>query len=101
MATTTVDIGTLITKRPEMHSGRPCIAGTGTTVLAVVDLYQQGYSPEQIQEQFPSLPWAGILAALTYWAANPDEIAGYFAEDDEAGKQLMRMAQGRNGRRAG
>lgn len=79
---TAVDIGTLITKKPELHSGRPCIAGTGTTVQAIVALYQQGYSAEEIKrEHYPHLPWPGILAALTYWAANPDEIQGYFLED--------------------
>ena len=79
---TAVDIGTLITKRPDMHSGRPCIAGTGTTVLAIVDLFEQGYGPTEIKNlHFPHLPLAGILAALTYWAANPEEIDGYFRED--------------------
>jgi uncharacterized protein (DUF433 family) len=81
---TAVDIGTLITKRPEMHSGRPCIAGTGTTVLAIVALYEQGFGPQGIHEQFPQLSLAGILAALTYWAANPEEVEGYFREDHEA-----------------
>lgn len=68
-----------------MHSGRPCIAGTGTTVLAIVLLYEQGNSPAQIQsEHFPHLPLEGIFAALAYWTANKDEIAGYFREDEEA-----------------
>lgn len=81
----TVDIGTLITSRPEMHGGKPCIAGTGLTVLAIVDAYQEGYTPEQIQsEQFPHIPLASIFAALTYWAANPDEIAEWFRLDEEA-----------------
>lgn len=81
----TVDIGTLITKKPELHSGRPCIAGTGTTVLAIVEWFQQGYDPVAIKElHFPHLPLAGIFAALAYWAANRDEIERYFQEDEEA-----------------
>jgi uncharacterized protein (DUF433 family) len=79
----TVDIGTLIYKDPAMHGGRPCIAGTGTTVLAIVDLYEQGNSPADIKsEHFPHLPLEGIFAALTYWAANSEEIANYFREDE-------------------
>ena len=80
----TVDIGTLITKRPEMHGGKPCVAGTGLTVLPIVDLYQQGLSPAEIQEQYPHISLASVLAALTYWAANPDEIAEWFRLDEEA-----------------
>lgn len=80
----TVDIGTLITKRPDLHGGKPCIAGTGLTVLPIVDLYQQGFSPAEIQAQFSHISLASVLAALTYWAANPDEIAEWFRLDDEA-----------------
>jgi uncharacterized protein (DUF433 family) len=87
---TAVDIGTLITKRPEMHSGRPCIAGTGTTVLAIVDLFEQGIPPTDIRRLHrPDLSLAGIFAALTYWAANPEEIEGYFREDEEVHDELF------------
>jgi uncharacterized protein (DUF433 family) len=81
----TVDIGTLITKNPEMHSGRPCLAGTGMTVLAIVGLYEQGISAEEIlKDHFDHLDLARIYAALAYWAANREEIDGYFREDAEA-----------------
>jgi uncharacterized protein (DUF433 family) len=91
---TAVDIGTLITKRPEMHSGRPCVAGTGTTVLAIVGWFKQGYGPTEIKElHFPHLPLAGILAALTYWAANSEEIDGYFREDQEAHEEWLAEVQ--------
>lgn len=79
-----VDIGTLITKRPEMHGGKPCIAGTGLSILPIVDLYRQGLTPAAIQEQYPHISLASILAALTYWAANPDEIDEWFRLDDQA-----------------
>ncbi|MGE0600974.1 MAG: DUF433 domain-containing protein [Dehalococcoidia bacterium] len=79
----TVDIGTLIYKDPAMHSGRPCIAGTGTTVLAVDYLYNQGLSPKQITEELP-LSLASVFAALAYVTANRDEIDGYLREDEEA-----------------
>jgi len=92
----TVDIGTLITKDPAMHSGRPCIAGTGTTVLAIVDLYEQGYRPAEIKaDHFPHLPLEGIFAALAYWAANAEEIESYF-QDDEDSERLW-LAEGRQG----
>jgi uncharacterized protein (DUF433 family) len=86
----TVDIGTLIPKDPEIHGGKPCIAGTGTTVLTIVDLYEQGYTPAQIHdEHFPHLPLEGIFAALAYWTANREEIEEWFRLDREAHDELM------------
>jgi uncharacterized protein (DUF433 family) len=85
----TVDIGTLIYKDPAMHSGRPCIAGTGTTVLAVDYLYGQGFSPEAITEQLP-LSLASVFAALTYITANSEEVDGYLREDAEAEQEWLR-----------
>ena len=88
--TATVDIGTLITKNPEMHSGRPCLAGTGMTVLAIADLYEQGMSAERIlSECFPHLDLARIFAAITYWLANREEVEGYFREDAEAEREWI------------
>jgi uncharacterized protein (DUF433 family) len=85
MATTTVDIGTLITRREGVKGGRPIIASTGTSVLAIVWLYEQGISAEDIhRDHFPHLPLEGIFAALAYWVANRSEIDGYMREDLEA-----------------
>jgi uncharacterized protein (DUF433 family) len=45
-----VDIGTLIYSRPDLHSGRPCLAGTGMTVHVVGAMYLQGMSAEEIRD---------------------------------------------------
>ena len=87
---TAVDIGTLITKRPEMHSGRPCIGKTGLSILSIVELFEMGISPTEIKdEHFPHVSMEGIFAALTYWAANREEVDGYFREDQEAHDELF------------
>jgi uncharacterized protein (DUF433 family) len=72
--TTAVDIGTLITRDPKIRGGRPIIAGTGTTVRRVVGLYQEGLSPEEIDEELPQLTIAQVYAALSYYHANREEI---------------------------
>ena len=86
---TAVDIGTLIYKDPAMHGGKPCIAGTGTTVLTVVDLYEQGASPLEIQRRLYGLPLDGIFAALAYWQANREEIEQWFRLDEEAHERMF------------
>ncbi len=65
MATKTpVNIGNLIYSRPDMHSGRPCLAGTGMTVHAVAVRHMEGMSAEEIPEEYPHRDLARIHAAL-------------------------------------
>lgn len=82
MATTTssVDIGTLIYRRPDIHNGRPAIAGTGNSVQNIAILHQQGLSPEEIARN-KYLTLAQVYAALTYYFANQAEIEASIEED--------------------
>ena len=81
----TVDIGTLITRSPEIRAGRPRIAGTGVTVERVVGWYKLGLGPEEIASRIGHLTLAQVHAALTYYYANQEEIeAALEAEEAEA-----------------
>ena len=44
----TVDIGTLIERSPEIREGRPCIAGTGVSVMRIAGWSNLGLLPEEI-----------------------------------------------------
>jgi hypothetical protein len=49
-----------------------------------------GVSPADIKdEHFPHVPMEGVFAALAYWAANREEVDGYFREDQEAHDELF------------
>jgi uncharacterized protein (DUF433 family) len=87
MTTPTVDIGTLITRSPEIRGGRPRIAGTGVTVQRIVGWYKLGLSPEEIAERIGHLSMAQVHAALTYYHANREEIEAAIAADEAAGDQ--------------
>jgi uncharacterized protein (DUF433 family) len=83
MATVT-DIGSLISLRPGLHGGRPCIAGTGVTVRRIAALYKMGEAPEEIASNFGHLSLAQVHAALAYYYANKAEIdADLEAEERE------------------
>jgi uncharacterized protein (DUF433 family) len=85
MATASVDIGTLITRSPEIRGGRPRVAGTGVTVQRIVGWYKLGWSPEEIARRIGHLSLAQVHAALAYYHANRDEIEAAIAEDEAAG----------------
>ncbi len=82
---TTTDIGTLITRSPNIRRGRPHIASTGVTVRRIATWYKLGLSPEEIADEVPHLTLAQVYAALAYYHANRDEIeADLAAEEAEA-----------------
>ncbi len=80
MATASVDIGTLISKTPEVQGGRPCIAGTGVAVMRVAGWYNTGWIPEEIARRM-GLSLAQVHAALAYYHANSEEIEADLAEE--------------------
>jgi len=73
MATVT-EIGSLISRRPDIRGGRPCIAGTGVSVRRIAQWYNMGLVPEEIARKFGHLSLAQIHAALAYYHANQSEI---------------------------
>ncbi|MDF5726921.1 MAG: DUF433 domain-containing protein [Rhizonema sp. PD38] len=74
MSHTLIDIGQLIEVAPDHHSGRPVIAGTGTSVRQIVALYRQGYGADEIVMDKSYLTLAQVHAALAYYYANQSLI---------------------------
>lgn len=86
---TSTDIGTLISSSPDLHKGRPLIAGTGTSVRRIAVMYKQGAGPEEIVRRLPHLSLAQIYAALTYYHVNWDEIEKDLAEEEALYQRLV------------
>jgi uncharacterized protein (DUF433 family) len=84
------DIGTFITRSPEIRGGRPRITGTGITVRRIVGWYKLGLTPEEILNRIghPILTLAHIHAALAYYHANRNEIEADIAMEEAEVQQL-------------
>ncbi len=74
-------INTLLVSSPEICGGRLRIEGTRITVNQIAVLYKQGYSPEEIADQYPHLTLAQVYAALAYYHANRQEIEADLAAE--------------------
>src|SRR5258705_9286456 len=68
------EIGSLISRRPDIRGGRPCVAGTGVSVRRIAQWHDMGLIPEEIARKFGHLSLAQVHAALTYYHTNQVEI---------------------------
>ncbi len=83
-----VDIGTMITRDPNRHHGRPHIAGTGISVRRIAGWYILGYSPDEIAEKYSHLNLAQVYAALAYYHANQDQMDAEIAAEETEAERL-------------
>ena len=93
MATGT-EIGSLISRRPDIRGGRPCIVGTGVSVRRIAQWHNMGQIPEEIAETFGGhLSLAQVHAALAYYYANQAEIDADLECEDRETEALEREYQ--------
>lgn len=92
------DIATLIEQNPEIHNGRPCLAGTGVTVHRIVIWYKLGHSPEEIAERIGHLSLAQVHAALAFYHANQEQIEREIAADEAEADAFEREHMARRAR---
>lgn len=92
--TASTDIGSLITRSPDIRGGRPRVDRTGVSVRRIVVWYKLGLSAEEIADRIGHLTLAQVYAALAYYHLNREEIeTGLLEEEAQAGaieKELRR-----------
>ena len=89
-----IEIGSLISRRPDIRGGRPCLAGTGVSVRRIVQWHNVGQIPEEIVQTFGGhLSLAQVYAALAYYYANQAEIDADLEADDRETEALGRQYQ--------
>ena len=86
---TVTDIGTLVSRSPNIGNGRPMIAGTRTSVRRIAVLYKQGADAEEIASRLSHLNLAQVYAALAYYHANREDIEADLAEEEA---EYLRLA---------
>ena len=50
---------------------------------AIVAGFEQGHSPETLQQQYPALSLEDVYGAITYYLAHKDEVHTYLKQQDE------------------
>lgn len=56
-----------ITVRPDVHSGKPCVAGTRIPVHDVLELVREGIAfPDIVRDYYPDLTVEDVRACIQY-----------------------------------
>ena len=79
-----------ITKIPGVCGGKATIDGRRVRVMDIVILQQDGYTPEEMLEEYDFLNLAQIHAALSYGYENPEEIDAQLKADREWDERFKR-----------
>ena len=82
------EISSMLVSSPDLCDDRLRIDGTRITVNQLVVWYRQGFTAEEIADQYPHLTLARVYAALTYYHANRDEVEAELAQEKTEAEQL-------------
>lgn len=61
-------------------SGIARMGGTRVTLYSVIAAFRNGSTPEEIQQQYPSVDLADIYSTLAYYMRHQDEVNQYLAD---------------------
>ena len=73
--------------------GRIRVIGSRVTLDSLVSAFQQGDTPEEIQDSFPSLSLAQIKSVITWYLNHTAEADEYLAEGDAEEEELIKRIQ--------
>ncbi len=71
------------------------VGGTRVTLDTVVEAFQEGLTPEEIQQQYPSLGLADVYAAVTYYLHHREEVETYLAERTRRRQAVRQQVESR------
>ena len=66
------------------------IAGTRVGLDTIVDYFQEGRTPEQIVQSFPTVTLAQVYGAIAYYLENKKLVDEFFAEVDREFERRVR-----------
>ena len=89
---TTLDV-TLV-RTPDICGGRLRIDGTRMTVNQIVIMHRQGFTAEQIVEQYPQRTLSEIYGVLAWYHAHKSEFDQELSEEARHEESVIEKAHG-------
>ena len=69
------------------------VGNTRVMLDSIVAGFEQGHSPETIQQQFPALSLEEVYGAITYYLAYRDDVQAYLKRQDTLWEKLRAEAE--------
>jgi uncharacterized protein (DUF433 family) len=67
------------------------VAGTRVTLDTIVAAFQDGATPEEIAQQYPSLPLADVYAVVGYYLQHKEQVDEYLRERQQVAAETRRQ----------
>lgn len=71
------------------------VGGTRVTLDTVVEAFLEGLTPEEVQQQYPSLDLPDVYAAVSYYLHHRHEVEGYLRERARHREEIRREVENR------
>jgi uncharacterized protein (DUF433 family) len=71
------------------------ITGTRVTLDSIVREFKNGATPEQIQEDFPSVTLSDIYSVIAYYLQHSRTVEDYLSAQAQAAKEVRREVESR------
>ncbi|MCY2950779.1 MAG: DUF433 domain-containing protein [Planctomycetota bacterium] len=89
-----------ITNQPKSLSiddhGVVRVAGTRVTLDTIVIAFEQGATPEEIAQQYPTVPLPDVYAAIAFYLHNRSEVDRYLDERQQQADTVRKMIESRS-----
>ena len=69
------------------------VGSLGVSLDSVVVAFQEGHSPETIQQLYPALSLEEVYGAIAYYLANRNEVDQYLKRQEQVWEQRVSTAQ--------
>jgi uncharacterized protein (DUF433 family) len=77
----------------EDSQGALRVGSLGVSLDSVVIAFQQGHSPETIQQLYPALGLEEVYGAIAFYLANRDEVDQYLERQDQLWDQVRHRTE--------
>jgi uncharacterized protein (DUF433 family) len=80
---------------PPLSADAVGVGGTRVTLDTVVEAFREGLTPEEIQQQYPSLDLPRVYSAITYYLHHREEVEEYLRQRAETRRKVRQGVESR------
>jgi len=77
----------------QWEDGSVRVQGTRLLLAMIVTSFQQGYTPDEINDSFPSASVPQIEAVIGWYLNNKSEVDAYLEEEEAEGEEILLRIQ--------